>query len=198
MISKYSTHKTWAFVLERAFSCWYCREFHRSQNLKKDLKGMSCVAFVPLKMMLLSHFWVIEEDRKVFSLLMFHWILCSPFFPQMFQPNLCRGRLHGMACYLKWLFCASLLSVSRWTKAVLLAFQRGIWGRSFPMLGGIDRTQWRKTLAPLFVCVFSSFFLGHMMHINMILGHAKESHLVVIYQWLWGPLLYSCILRAVI
>lgn len=33
---------------------------------------MSCVTFVPLKMMLPSYFCVIEEDRKVYLLLMFH------------------------------------------------------------------------------------------------------------------------------
>lgn len=58
---------------------------------------MSCVAFVLLKMMLLSHFWVIEEDRKVFSLLMFHWILCSP----------CSHRCFSQTCteggYMAWL-----------------------------------------------------------------------------------------------
>ena len=102
MISKYSTHKTWAFVLERAFSCWYCRYFHRSQNLKKDLKGMSCVAFVLLKMMLLSHFWVIEEDRKVFSLLMFHCILCSPFSHRCFSQTCTEGGY--MAQLAIWLF----------------------------------------------------------------------------------------------
>lgn len=52
---------------------------------------MSCVAFVLLKMMLLSHFWAIEENRKVFASLMSHWILRSPFSHRCFSQACTEG-----------------------------------------------------------------------------------------------------------
>lgn len=67
MISKYSTHKTWAFVLERAFSCWYRRYRHRSQDLREDLKATSRAAFVPLEMMLLPSYLSNWRGQEGFS-----------------------------------------------------------------------------------------------------------------------------------
>lgn len=64
---------------------------------------MSCVAFVPLKMMLLS--LVLSNWRERFFLLPCVALNSLPLlFPHMLQPNLCRGKLHSTAGYFKWLF----------------------------------------------------------------------------------------------
>lgn len=156
MISKYSTHKTWAFVLERAFSCWYCRYCHRSRNLWKDLKGTSCVALVPLKRMLLSLVLSNWRGEKAFFFLLACVTLNSLhlLFPHMLQSNLCRGKLHGAASYFKWLFCA----LSKWEKKSSASlYGRGCrmgflrWWGNLSWLGG-------RHWLPGFVCAL--FFLS--------------------------------------
>lgn len=78
----------------------------------------------------------------------------QPLFPQMFPPNLYRGRLHGMglpfSC-LNWLFCASLLSVSRWTKPVLLVWQ-GIWVRLFTCWSTLTALSQERLCRPVCLC----------------------------------------------
>lgn len=111
---------------------------------------MSCIAFFLLKMMLLYHFWVIEEDRKVFSSLMFHWILCSPFSHRCFSQTCTEGGYMAWLAILlfKWLFCASFWVCQGEQNQCCQPFGQGTWGRISHLLEGTGQSQWRKSLAP--------------------------------------------------
>lgn len=177
MISKYSTHKTWAFVLERAFSCWYRRYRHRSQDLREDLKATSRAAFVPLEMMLLPSYLSNWRGQEGFSP-----CLCDAIFSAAPVPTSARPvqkELRGAVGYFKWLFCASLLSVSEWAKALQLGCMGGDLGWDCSSAGEPDQTQWKTGSQ---VCLCEIFFPRHMIYIHMLLGHPKEFPPVVISQ----------------
>lgn len=119
---------------------------------------MSCVAFVLLKMMLLSHFWVIEENRKVFALLMSGWILCSPFSHRCFSQTCTE---HGYTAWLAiLLFKMTILYFSFECVKVNKTSAGSIYGRAF----GIGFFLGQRKLTGLsegrlwvpVLCVFSS------------------------------------------
>lgn len=151
---------------------------------------MSCVAFVLLKMMLLSHFWAIEENRKVFALLMSHWILRSPFSHRCFSQACTEGG--SMAWLAIFAIQNDYFIFPFWVcqgeqNSCCQHLRPGIRGGIFFFFhlpeDAHRRTEWRKPSGPNSVCVFFSllfmfslfitYFPEHVVDIKMLLGHLR-------------------------
>lgn len=172
---------------------------------------MSCVAFVIWKMMLLFHFWVIEEDRKVFPLLRFPWILCGPL------PHRGVSQTGTEGVHMAWLAMLPFKMTALCFPFECVKVNKTSAASIYDAEGGIRLFMcWRKLAALsqgglwiplLFVfCPLCSLYSlpplspyppEHMMYIKMLLGPTKESQLVVICQFLRGLVLCECALRAV-
>lgn len=147
---------------------------------------MSCVAFVLLKMMFLSHFWVIEENRKVFALLMSDWILCSPFSHRCFSQTCTEGGYTAWLAVL--LFKMTILYFPFECVKVNRTSASSISGREF----GIGFFLRRRKLTRLregrlwvpVSCVFSSLCFSCSRSFS--LTHSPEH--VVDIEMLLGPL----------
>lgn len=115
--------------------------------------------------------WVIEEAREVSfpdGVALYSLQLLFPL-----QPGLCRRKLRGAVGYFKWLFCASLLSVSKRAKALQLACMGGDLGQDFSSAGETWPDSVEDWLPGLFVWNLF-FFPRHMIYVHTLLGHPKE------------------------
>lgn len=93
--------------------------------------------------------WVIEEARKVSfpaGVALYSLQLLFPL-----QPDLCRRKLRRAVGYFKWLFCASLLSVSKRAKALQLACMGGDLGQDCSSAGETWPDSVEEWLPGLFV-----------------------------------------------
>lgn len=113
--------------------------------------------------------WVIEEARKAFLPACVTLYSLQRLFP--LQPDLCRRKLRGAQHSNKWLFCASLLSVSEWAKALQLGCVGRDLGWDCSSAGKPDQTRWKTGSQ---VCLCEIFFPRHMIYIHTLLGHPKE------------------------
>lgn len=156
---------------------------------------MSCVAFVLLKMMLLSHFWVIEENRKVFALLMSGWILCSPFSHRCFSQTCTE---HGYTAWLAILpFKMTILYFPFECVKVNKTSAGSIYGRAFGIGFFLGRGSSQDSVKEDFGSQFCVCFLLPALHVLCFSHSLSQAHgwcqdasrpspQVVVYQFLGG------------